>query len=159
MAKMGFSKEQLTKKLTPGGIYDFHFSGFKPAPKNGTTGTETVNLNPQLKIINSKDFTGVPVFLSLPQSQGWMIQDFVHSLGQEMDHDGNLPGDWEFPVQDNPTTWRYRGPLVGKTGKVELIETTYNGKPQLKVKQLICAVKDCKTKNPEIVHSSNMAKG
>lgn len=156
MAKMGFSKDSLTKKLVPGGIYTLHMGGFKPAPSKSNT--DNVNLNPQLKIVNHKDFTGKPVFVSLPQSQGWMIQDFVHSLGQEMDQDGNMPGDWEFPSQ-NPTTWRYKGPLLGKTLQAELVETDYQGKPQLKVKQFICAVKDCKTKYPDVVHSTNMVKG
>lgn len=154
---MSFTKEQLTKKLAPGGIYDVHFAGFKPAKSKNNP--DNVNLNPILKIVNSKDFTGIPVFLSLPQSEGWMIQDFVHCFGQEMDKDGNMPGDWEFPVQNNPATWRYKGPLLGKTGKIELIETEYNGKPQLKVKQLICGVTDCKVKNPEVQHSTNMVKG
>lgn len=156
MAKMSFSKESLTKKLVPGGIYTIHMGGFKPAKSKSNA--DNINLNPQLKIVNHPDFTGKPVFVSLPQSEGWMIQDFVHCFGQEMDKDGNMPGDWDFPIQDNPATWRYRGPLLGKTGQVELVETTYNGKPQLKVKQFICAVPDCKTKNPEIVHSTNMAK-
>jgi hypothetical protein len=157
MAKMGFSKEQLTKKLVPGGIYRLHFGGFKPS--RSKSNADNVNLNPQLKIIDSKEFTGVPIFVSLPQSEGWMIQDFVHGLGQEMDHDGNMPGDWEFPVADNPATWRYKGVLVGKTIQAELIESVWQGKPQLKVKQFICAVPNCKIKNPDVTHSANMVKG
>lgn len=156
MPKMTLSKESLEKKLVPGGIYTIHMGGFKPSRSKNNP--DNVNLNPQLKIVNHKDFTGKPVFVSLPRSEGWMIQDFVHCLGQELDPDGSIPGDWEFP-SDDPATWRYKGPLLGKTGQVELVETTYNGKPQLKVKQFICAVKDCKTKNPNITHSTNMVKG
>lgn len=159
MAKMSFTKEQLTKKLTPGGLYDVHLAGFKPDFKKDTGPADMlVNLNPQLKIVNSKDFTGTPVFFSLPQSQGWLMQDFVHGFGLEMEPDGSMPGDWEFPAQNNPKTWRYKGPLVGKIAKFELVEDTYQGKPQLKVNQIICAVKDCKTKNPDIQHSVKMAK-
>jgi len=157
MAKMSFSKDSLTKKLVPGGIYTLHMGGFKPTISKSNA--DNVNLNPQLKIVNNKDFTGKPVFVSLPRSEGWMIQDFVHALGQEMEPDGSMPGEWEFPVQAQPTTWRYKGPLLGKTMQAELVETTFNGNPQLKVKQFICAVKDCKTKYPDVVHSTNMVKG
>lgn len=161
MAKMSFSKDSLTKKLVPGGIYTLHMGGFKPATSKNNP--DNTNLNPQLKIVNNKDFTGKPVFVSLPRSEGWMIQDFVHALGQEMVPNPNggaddMPGDWEFPSA-NPTTWRYKGPLLGKTLQAELVETEYQGKPQLKIKQFICAVKDCKTKYPDIVHSTNMVKG
>lgn len=160
MAKMSISKEKLERKLTPGGIYDVHLSGFKPS--KGKSNPDNINLNPIVKIIGHPDFTGKPVFLSLPMSEGWMQQDFVHSFGLEMEQgtngDVNMPGDWDFPTQD-PATWKYRGPLLGKTAKWELIETEYQGKPQLKVKMMICSVPDCKTKNPTVVHSTNMVKG
>lgn len=157
MAKMQLSKDKLQRKLTPGGIYEVHMGGFKPA--RSKSNPDNINLNPILKIINHPDFSGKPIFVSLPRSEDWMIQDFVHCLGLTLDSDNNIPGEWDFAVEQNPETWKYRGPLVGRTGKMELIETEYQGKPQLKVKQMICGVTNCRQLYPAITHSANMVKG
>lgn len=161
MAKLGVSKESLEQKRMSGGVYEVQFVGFKP--KNSSKGAGSVLLRPEMKIIGNADFNGKAVFdkYSLPLNSGWAVQDFVHCFGFELDPDGNIPGEWEFPKQDDPTTWKYRGPLVGKVGRVQIIEAEYkdksgNTKQGIQINQYICAVPNCAQKNPTVRHSTSI---
>lgn len=160
MAKLGVSKESLEQKRMTGGIYEVQFVGFKP--KKSSKGTTL--LRPEMKILGNADFNGKLVFdkYSLPLNSGWAVQDFVHAFGLELDPEGNIPGEWDFPDEDNPETWKYRGPLVGKVAKVEIVEAEYTDKSGAKkngiaIKQYICSVPNCVAKNPTIKHSTSIS--
>lgn len=165
MAKLGVSKESLTQKRMTGGIYEVQFVSFKP--KKSSKGTTL--LRPEMKILGNADFNGKLVFdkYGLPLNSGWAVQDFIHAFGFELDPEDNIPGEWEFNNQpgtdpmDDPTKWKYRGPLVGKTAKVEIVEAEYtdksgNKKNGIAIKQYICSVPNCVAKNPTIKHSTSI---
>ena len=63
-----------------------------------------------------------------------------------------LPGNWDGDIakfkEDDPTTWVYDGPLIGRDAQVEIANDTFNGKVNNKVKRYICAVPDCDTSVP-----------
>jgi hypothetical protein len=162
MAKLAVSKESLEQKRMTGGIYEVQFVSFQP--KNSSKGAGSVLLCPVMKVIGQPDFNGKEVYdkYKLPLNSGWAVQDFVHCFGLELDQDGNIPGEWDFPKQDDPTTWKYRGPLVGKVGKVEIVEAEYIKKDGTKangiaIKQYICAVPNCVQKNPNIRHATSIS--
>lgn len=168
MAKLGVSKESLEQKRMTGGVYEVQFVSFQP--KLSSKGAGSILLRPLMKIIGNADFNGKEVYdkYSLPLNSGWAVQDFVHCFGLELDPDGNIPGEWDFanpagtdPMAD-PTKWKYRGPLVGKVGRVEIIEAEYTAKDQTKkmgtaIKQYICSVPNCPAKNPTIRHSTSIS--
>jgi hypothetical protein len=61
--------------------------------------------------------------------------------------------------ENDPKNWIYRGPLLGKVGKVEVVEEHKQGqKPRNNIKMFICAIPDCATKNPNVSHVPNMIK-
>jgi hypothetical protein len=150
----------------PAGWYEIRFEGFKPAKakdKNGVP-NPSINFNPQLKIINytSPDGKDHKLMESMNSQAEWIIQDMVHAFGFEMEQ---IPGTEQFKIPGDfagddakPETWVYTGPLQGAVAKVEVVVTSYQGKPQNKIKQWACAVQDCKTKNPKINHSTNLIK-
>lgn len=151
MAKMGVSKDALEgKPPLPAGVYDFRVDGFKPKFSKDKNST---NLNPVLKVINNPNgLNDSNIFFSLNTNAGFIFPDFVHSLGLQMDQDGeefNLPGDW-IPDPGEPTNqekYKYQGPMVGRTGRLEIVASSYNGKVQGKVKQFFCAIPGCTHKH------------
>ncbi len=156
--KMGVSKQELDdakNRVTKGGTYTVSFQGFFPKKaKNGSS----VNLNPRLVIIGDPEQNGkeVPYSLNFQTSTWFMVENFIHMFGLKADEDGqgnkSIPGDWIQPSED-PTTWKYTGPLQGRTGKLEVVPGTYNGKEVFNVKQMLCALPGCTEK-----HSDNLIK-
>ena len=149
MAKMGVSKDALEGlPPLPPGFYDFRVDGFKP--KLASKGDST-NLNPQLKVINSP--TGMNdryIPFSLNTNAGFIYSDFVHCLGLEMEADGdqmNLPGDFVPDSSGDVTKMQYQGPMVGRTGRCEIVASSYNNRPTAKVKQFLCAIQGCTIKH------------
>lgn len=147
------------------GVYEFRFEGFKP---KFSKDKGSINLNPQLIIINNPKYDGSAgdgkkhqIFENLNTKAPWVQQDFVHSLGIVMEKvdatTSQIPGAFDGP-EDNPEQWKYTGPLTGRTGKCEVILETYNGKPQNKIKQYICNVTNCAQMNPDVKHSTNLIK-
>lgn len=152
----------------PDGLHTFRLDGFKPKwtkpdAKNPSK-DRSINLNPVLRSINEPDpeANNKPIFTNLNQKAGWILQDFVHSLGFEMVGNGDasdIPGEFlgaEASPGDDATLaqWQYIGPLVGQTGQVELI-TKDDGKggKRSEIKRFICRVPNCQVK-----HSDNLAK-
>ncbi len=166
MTKLGVSKESLTQKHMVNGIYEVQFVGFQPK----LSSKNSVLLRPEMKIIGNADFNGKAVYdkYSLPLNSGWAVQDYVHCFGLELDADGNIPGEWDFnaaagadPMAD-PSKWKYRGPLVGKVGKVSIIEAEYTDKSGAKkmgiqINQYICGVPNCPAKNQTIRHATSIS--
>jgi hypothetical protein len=152
MPKFSLSKEAIEGKPTvKGGVYEFRLDGFKPAKaKSGTS----VNLNPDLKVINDPNFTDSKIFASLNEGFPPAVIGLVHALGMEMvpnaDSGMDIPGDFQGGA--DPKTWSYVGPLVGRSGRVELQETERtDGKPgtRTEIKRFICALPGCQEKHPE----------
>lgn len=157
MPKMSVPNESLkAKPPVPDGIYDVRLEGFEP--KKSSKG-DSINLNPILKIVNHPEHDGRQIYDNLNSKAGFIHQDFVHAFGEVMEVNGDsssIPGDFQ-GKEDDPATWQYVGPLVGKVAKIQVVQTTYNNKPNNKVNMWICAVQDCAVKFPDIKHSQNLA--
>jgi hypothetical protein len=145
----------------PAGVYTVRLKGFKPKlSKKG----DTTNLNPQVEICDNPLFEGKPLFTSLNSAIPSFINDFCHSFGLPMDNqlgegglDPQLPGDWDGDESD-PSSWKYTGPLLGRTAQWEVVEGTYQGKPKNEIRCFICAVPNCASEYPDIRHSTNMVR-
>ena len=154
MAKIAFSKEDLAgPPAIPEGAYEVRLTGFKPKMAKSKS---SINLNPQLEIVNHPSFNNRDVFDNLNTTANWIVESFCHCFGQPLEPDGNgggsMPGDFVGP-DDDPEKWVYNGPLTGSVGKVYLKLVEYNGKTNAKIDQFFCAVPGCTTK-----HAQNLAK-
>lgn len=151
MAKIGFSKEELSGNVIPEGLYELRLEGFEQAlSKKG----DSVNLNPILKVVNHQTLNGKRVFDNLNSGASWIIEAFCHAMGHPLvpngSGGGDIPGEWPDNGQSDPEKWPpYVGPLQGMVGKALVKTTTYNGKESTKVDQWICALGTaCNTKHP-----------
>jgi hypothetical protein len=153
MAKISFSKEDLSGNVYPDGLYELRIEGFEPEFSSKKT---SINLNPILKIINHPSLNGKRVFDNLNSGAAWIIESFCHAAGQRLTPNpnggGDMPGDF-VGADDNPTSWQYTGPLTGTIAKAFLKNAPYNGKDQSKVDQWFCSVPGCQTK-----HAQNLAR-
>ena len=99
--------------------------------------------------------------LRLNDSIPAFIQDFVHSFGVPMEDpfgpNPSMPGSFDGDEQD-PKTWKYTGPLLGKTAQWELGTRMYLGREVTDVRRFICAVPDCALTYPLVRHSNDMQK-
>ena len=153
MARVTASKESLEGAAPlPDGLYEVRLEGFKP--KMSKAGT-SVNLNPEIKVVNNAQYNGRPVFDNLNTGAGWILESFSHCFGQELlklpDGSAEMPG-FNGP-DDAPDQWTYQGPLTGSVGKVFLKNVEYNGKTNAKIDQYVCNVPGCNTK-----HARGLAK-
>ncbi len=163
--QMSWQKDELSgAPPVPAGRYTLQLKGFRPkASKDG----KSVNLNAEFEIIGAPEYEHRRVFHSLNSGAGFIIFDFVHACGLQMEEvqdefagteKANLtpPGvfDGSDAHPDDPTQWKYQGPLTNKTLEVELAETEYQGKKRNEIRQFFCAVPGCTEK-----HSTNLIKG
>ncbi len=147
------------KDVVPPGIYEVKLVGFNPkVSKSGTS----VNLNAIMQITNHAEFGDRKIYDTM-NSNGYTYADFSHCFGLPMETDGTefwLPGTWDKDKAkynaDDPATWIYNGPLVGRTGKVEIAVDNYNGKDNNKVKRYFCAIADCEKKFPGVSHREDL---
>lgn len=153
MPKIGASKEQL-KGLPPlpPGIYHVRLDKFEPK-KPKKPGSDSVNLNPVLKIINHPTLNDRIVFFSFNTAFSPNILEFCHGFGERLVADGedmNIPGEFVPLDEPDPTKWTYMGPLSGRTARVELTEKD-NGKggKNIAVKKFFCAVQGCTEKHKD----------
>lgn len=163
--KMKFSQEELKGlEPVPAGTYDVAFVGFKS--KLSEKG-DSVNLNGMLKVVGKPELgTNRIIFCNLNTQIPGFIQDFVHMLGHPMENQnadepsipGNFDGDTAKFKEDDPTTWVYKGPLVGSTGKVEVGLKDYKGAPSQDIVKFICKVPKCAETYPKVRHSKDMRK-
>jgi hypothetical protein len=163
----GFSMKVSNDKLegldvVPPGPYDIKLVGFNvKVSKKG----DSFNLNPCMEIVGHPEFAGRKVFDTLNSGGAWTWPDFVHCFGLPMETDGKeswIPGSWDGDKAkykaDDPNTWKYAGPLLGRSGKVNIAVDNYNGKDSNKVERYICAVPDCASKFPKIRHIADLLK-
>jgi hypothetical protein len=162
--QMSYQKEELTgAPPVPAGWYTLQLKNFRPrASKDG----QSVSLNAELAVVSPVQYEGRRVFPSLNSKAGFIIFDFVHGLGLEMEEvqDENagtekasltIPGvfDGQDTNPDDPTQWKYQGPLLNRTIEVELAETEYQGKKRNEIRQYKCVVAGCTAR-----HSTNLIK-
>ena len=164
---MSFSKEEMKGlEPVPAGIYTVVFVGFKPTISKAG---DSLNYNAQAKIIGHPDYEGRMLFASLNTKIPGFIQDFVHSFGMSLEElpDGNLsiPGRWDGePAKydaDDPTTWKYVGPLTSQTGQWEVtVKPHYQDptKTSQEIIKYICKIPQCAERFPEVRHSKDMRK-
>ena len=156
--QMSYSKEELSgTPPIPEGWYKLLVTGFKP--KVAGKEKDSVSLNAQCEIVQHSEYTGRKVWPGLNSKAGWILQDFVHACGLEMETlpDGNdtIPGVFQGSDQfpDDPSKWTYIGPLLHVVLEAELAITEFQGKKRNEVRQYKCAVPGCKER-----HSSNLLK-
>ena len=146
------------------------FTGFKPKLSKEKPGKDrSVNLNPELKIINDsrqtkdgKPLNGQKLFESLNLSFLPRVQDFVHAFGVPMTENGDnvdLPGYWDGDTSSSdPAKWgTYHGPLENEQATLELAEVQKrdrNGQPvvgqtQTDIKRYLCRVQGCTVNHME----------
>jgi hypothetical protein len=173
--RLGVSKDKIEGAIAlPAGIYDLKLASFKPKfskPNPQNPGAPlSLNLNAMMVVVNNPQYDGSngerasAVFEGLNQNAGWIMLDFCHAFGLPLETDGNeywLPGSWDSDASFDPNnaeTYKYVGPLLGRTCRVEVGIETYNGKDTNKVRRYLCAIDDCATKFPEIKHREDLLK-
>jgi hypothetical protein len=149
---LGAPKDSLEPKaLIPEGRYTVRCDGFKPkASKNKEN--PSVNLNPVLKVINHPTLNGESVFTSLNQNAGFILKDFSHMFGLDIETHGDtvsIPGHF----MPNPAApqdfaqYRYQGPCLGQTGDLLVAHKVYENKPQYYIKAYFCRKPGCTEKH------------
>lgn len=169
MANLSFPKSALEPRANlPAGNVDVIFNGFKPKLSKKKEGKEqSVNLNPELKIVNDtrtdasgKSLNGQKVFESLNLTFLPRLVDFVHAFGLELTENGenvDIPGYFDGDTsKTDPAAWgTYHGPLLGETATLELAEVQSRkpgakpGDTQVDIKRYICRVPGCTTQHME----------
>lgn len=152
MPRIHINRDQLEGlKNPPAGIYDFRLDGFKPRNAKKKEGKDqSVNLCPQLSIVNHPTLNGAPIFVWGNTAFGADMFDMCHALGILYDGEANgedelhIPGEFQGP-DDDPTQWSYLGPLVGQVGQVEIADTVdqRTNQPRTEVKKFFCKVPGC----------------
>jgi len=152
--QMKVSSEKLEgKDVLPSGQYEIKLLGFKP----NLSSKGSINLNAMMEIVNHPDYAGRRVFASLNVGMAFMYPDFSHCFGVIIEGDGKdywLPGQWDGDAakfkEDDPTTWSYKGPLVGRIGKVELAVTSYNNKERNEIRRYFWNTPGVEAKWPKL---------
>jgi hypothetical protein len=144
------------------------FTGFKPKlSKKKPDKEQSVNMNPEIKIINDsrntpdgKPLNGQKLFESLNLSFLPRVQDFVHAFGLEMVENGenvDFPGYFDGDTSNpDPAQWgAYHGPLLNEQATIELAEVK-SRKPNAKstdtqtdIKRYVCRVAGCTVNHME----------
>ena len=168
--KMGVSKESLSIKILPAGIYDLRLESFKPARPAATKKPDFqgpyspekhgVNFNPRFVVVNSTDeFNGTSIFVALSSKFARAIEDFSHGLGLPLEEQGSnlqLPGNFEGDEND-PESAKYVGPLLGRICKAFVEPQTFQGRTSNTIRYYICAVTDCAS-GGKVKHSTALNK-
>jgi hypothetical protein len=148
------------------------FKGFKPALSKPVPGKDqTVNLNPEIVIVNSpltfgkdnRPLNGQKIFTSLNIAFMPAVQDFFHCFGEQLTVDDenesvDIPGSFSNGTSDpNPALWgQYQGNIVNAIGRIEIVETQANKKEngqwvpdptktRSEIKRYFCNVPGCQT--------------
>jgi len=153
LPKMGVDPEKVkAPKPVPGGWYELKLTGFKPKWDKSKTG---ILLNAQLEIVNNTaENNGKKCYMGLSNKFDRVYADFAHGFGFPLNPNGTLPGDFVPDPADpsNVEKAQYKGPLLGKIMKVELVVTSYQGNERNEVNQIMCKIDQCAVKFPEIKH-------
>ncbi len=135
------------------GLVTVRLDGFEPKYSKDRG---SINLNPKMKVINHSEYNDRVVFENWNTKAKWLWPDYCHAFGvqlPEVNGDFEWPGDFDGP-DDDPTKWQYRGPLLGQTAQIMLIQAdNTKGSDVNKVKFYVCKVPGCALK-----HSANLVK-
>jgi hypothetical protein len=154
MPKLKASAEEV-KGLPPmqAGLVTVRLDGFTP---KFSKDRGSVNLNPTMKVINHAEYNDRAVFENLNTKGKWVWKDFCHAFGVAMvenNGDYEFPGDFDGP-EDDPEKWQYRGPLLGQTAQIQVIQAdNTKGGIANKIQFYVCRIPGCVEK-----HSSNLVK-
>ena len=170
--QMSFNRDELSgAPPLPAGWYTVQLKNFRPkaaAVKPGQTESESLSLNAELAVINHPEYEGRRIFAGLNTKMAFMWPDFVHATGLKMEvvqdefagtekENYTLPGVFENADThpNDPSTWKYLGPLLNKTMEVELAEipATAQFRAKNEIRQYKCAVPGCTDK-----HSTNLVR-
>lgn len=162
--QMKVSNEKLEgQDIIPAGQYEVKLVAFKPSKSKGASAS--TNLNAIMEVIGHPEFAGRKLFDSLNVGGSFTWPDFSHAFGLPMETDGTaswLAGAWDGDPakfkEDDPTTWSYKGPLVGRVGKIEVAVDNYNGKDNNKIRRYFCAIPQCEQKFPKVRHIQDLLK-
>jgi hypothetical protein len=155
--RMGAPKDSMEpRKVLPAGRYQIRLDGFKPKlSKPQPNKTQSVNMNPELKVTNHPQLNGEKIYTPLNQQVGFILEAFSHCFGLEMEAAGEdtvvIPGGFiQDPANPNDVQrMRYQGPLLGQVGEIELgINKNNRGRDQNYIKQYFCRVPGCKREHP-----------
>lgn len=154
---LGAPKDSLEgRKLLPAGRYAVRLDGFKPKLSKNKE-NPSVNLYPQLKVVNNPSLNGSTLFNPLNQGAGFILRDFSHMFGQMEQVIGDtvtIPGHF-MPDPNAPTDYSrftYQGPLLGMVGELELgVNKSPKGKDQNYIKAYYCRVAGC-----QVNHSTEL---
>jgi len=160
MPRLTGSKEEI-KGMPPmvEGLVTIRLDGFKP---RFSKDKQSINLNPQLKVINHPEYNDRILFENLNSKAKWIWKDFCHAFGVPVEENGDaitFPGkfgdDDDPKITNDPESWpSYEGPLLGQTGQVYIIQSDYQGTISNKIKFYVCKMGTlCNEK-----HSSNLVK-
>jgi hypothetical protein len=181
MPNLSFPKSSLEPRpALPAGRVTCMFKKFTPKLSKNvseSTGEKSINLNPELVIINDarttadgKPLNGQKVFTSLNLNFMPAVQDFFHALGlplTESGEDVELPGYFDGDTQNpDPTKWgNFQGPAINETMELELVEVQANKKQgnawvpdptktRSEIKRYICRVQGCQVQHMESLNRS-----
>lgn len=148
MPKITVSKESLEGGAQiPPGVVEVRCDGFDPKLSKKL---DSVNLRPKLKIINSQTHNDRQVFENLNSKAGFQAIEFFHALGLELEGSDKTEYPLEYFGDDaKPETWNITSPAIGRTARVELGETEYQGKKQTAIKRYFCRVSGCTYRHKE----------
>jgi hypothetical protein len=148
--RMGAPKDSMEgRKLLPRGKYVVQCDGFgQKMSKKG----DSINYNPKLRIINHPTLSGEKVFTSLNNGAGFILVDFCHMLGHQMDivgEDAVFPGGFvpDASAPDDVAKMTYQGPLKGAVGEILVDVNKYENKDQNYIKQYFCKIPGCQVKH------------
>jgi hypothetical protein len=170
--KMSLSKEQVEgKEVLPAGLYEVRFIKFNPKLSKANAGNpdaeRSINLNAEYEVINHPEYATRKLY-EVMNMKSYNIQNEVcHAFGVPLESGVGdtgeveywIPGTWDNKPGFNPadpSTFEYKGPLIGQVAKVEVAVDNYQGRDNNKVRRYFCAIDDCATKFPEIRHSDNL---
>jgi len=138
----------------PEGLYTVRLDGFEPSL---TAKRDSVNLNPQLKIVNHPTLNDRHIFTNLNTKAKWLWPDFCHAFGVPLNEtpagEIEFPGDFIGP-EDDPTKWAYSGPLLGQQAQVYVVQVdNTKGGVRNEIKYYVCRLPNC-----TIRHSPNLTR-
>jgi hypothetical protein len=176
MPNLTFPKSALEPRPNlPAGPIQVMFTGFKPKLSKKQEGKDqTVNMNPELKIINDprtdasgKSLNGLKVFESLNLSFMPRVLDFVHAFGYTMDGEDatdpdapvSFPGTFENEPVYTAAGWHewgaYSGPLLNEVATLILKEVPSRKQgakatdTQVDIDKYVCRVPGCTQRHME----------
>jgi hypothetical protein len=170
VSKEKIEQQQKLREPLEEGFYLIECQGFEPKKSNDK---QSINLNPKLVVIDRhnppegslplEDFLkGKKRLFDNLNENCWYQGDFCHAFGEYLianeDDDLGLPGGFVGknnapPDPQNPETWMYVGPLIGKRAVVKVVPRTYNNKVSDAIDQYVCSIEGCQEQ-----HSARLQK-